>query len=52
MWAGPKIASRYNAPLPWFYMANTLVVGKHQITSDGLPSYIPAIGEYFGADVD
>jgi len=27
-------------------------MGRHQITSDDLPSYIPAIEEYFGADVD
>jgi transposase-like protein/IS1 family transposase len=28
------------------------VTGRFQITTDGLKSYIPAIEEYFGADVD
>jgi len=31
---------------------STRTVGRFQITTDGLRSYIPAIEEYFGADVD
>ncbi|MGB7280699.1 MAG: IS1 family transposase [Candidatus Acidiferrum sp.] len=28
------------------------VTGRFQLTTDGLPSYVPAVEEYFGADVD